>query len=278
KARRLDRPTGRGYALWRSQPVGSLPLFFRPFQGGQSRAQLGRFHFSLLRLLPELSQLGLEVGPRGLILLGTCFGCHRALAPGTPCPLHCGGLVPPPFAFGSKLAILLTKLVATLQQGPHQNPVRRLCFVGALQDTLRSNRIGFHARAPCLRNPILTKQKPHFAQTTNAMSRSTRNPPTHAVPTRDGDPSDHGADHCVEPRTIPATREQADVHKASPIGKMAGTAAAACDCRLLCFRHADASPVRRTFSNLPRRTGGGQQSRALRSPLREPSRIEISTA
>ena len=37
----LDRPTGRGFALWRSQPVGSLPLFFRPFQGGQSCAQLG---------------------------------------------------------------------------------------------------------------------------------------------------------------------------------------------------------------------------------------------
>src|SRR5208337_3802031 len=93
-----------------------------------------------------------------------------------------------PFAFGSKLAILLTKLVATLQQGPHQNPVRRLCFVGALQDTLRSNRIGFHARAPCLRNPILTKQKPHFAQTTNAMSRSTRNPPSIGVPPN----ADHG--------------------------------------------------------------------------------------
>src|SRR5208337_2570051 len=101
-----------------------------------------------------------------------------------------------PFAFGSKLAILLTKLVATLQQGPHQNPVRRLCFVGALQDTLRSNRIGFHARAPCPRNPILTKQKPHFAQTTNAMSRSTRNPPRVRRPQnwrsviRDSDPGE----------------------------------------------------------------------------------------
>src|SRR5208337_4351610 len=153
KARRLDRPTGRGYALWRSQPVGSLPLFFRPFQGGQSRAQLGRFHFSLLRLLPELSQLGLEVGPRGLILLGTCFVCQRALAPGTPRPLNRGGLVPPPFAFGSKLAILLTKFVATLQQGPHQNPAGRLRLIGALQDPLRSNSVGFHAQAPDLRKP-----------------------------------------------------------------------------------------------------------------------------
>src|SRR5208337_1900522 len=152
------------------------PFFSAPSRAA-NRARLGRFHFSLLRLLPELSQLGLEVGPRGLILLGTCFVCQRALAPGTPRPLNRGGLVPPPFAFGSKLAILLTKFVATLQQGPHQNPVRRLCFVGALQDTLRSNRIGFHARAPSLRDPILAKQKPHFAKTTNAMSRSTWNPP-----------------------------------------------------------------------------------------------------
>ena len=57
----LDRPTGRRYALWRSQPVGSLPFFPAPSRAA-NRAELGRFHFSLLRLLPELSQLGLEVG------------------------------------------------------------------------------------------------------------------------------------------------------------------------------------------------------------------------
>src|SRR5208337_916976 len=62
-------------------------------------------------------------------------------------------LVPPPFAFGSKLAILLTKLVATLQQGPHQNPAGRLRLIGALQDPLRSNSVGFHAQAPDLRKP-----------------------------------------------------------------------------------------------------------------------------
>ena len=54
------------------------PFFSAPSKAA-NRAQLGRFHFSLLRLLPELSQLGLEVGPRGLILLGTCFVCQRAL-------------------------------------------------------------------------------------------------------------------------------------------------------------------------------------------------------
>jgi len=37
-------------------------------------------------------------------------------------------------------------------------------------------------KLPTSGNPILTKQKPHFAQTTNAMSRSTRNPPTRRVP------------------------------------------------------------------------------------------------
>ena len=58
--------------------------FFPPLPGRPIAQQLGRFHFSLLRLLSELSQLGLEVGPRGLILLGTCFVCQRALAPGTP--------------------------------------------------------------------------------------------------------------------------------------------------------------------------------------------------
>ena len=62
-------------------------------------------------------------------------------------------MVPPPFAFGSKLAILLTKLVATLQQGPHQNPAGRLRLIGALQDPLRSNSVGFHAQAPDLRKP-----------------------------------------------------------------------------------------------------------------------------
>ena len=59
--------------------------------------------------------------------------------------------------------------------------MRRLGFVGALQDTLWSHRIGFHAPAPSLRDPILTKQKPYFAQTTNAMSRSTRNHPSLGV-------------------------------------------------------------------------------------------------
>ena len=89
----------------------------------------------------------------GSILWGTCSVCQRAPAQVLRDRFHCGGLVPPPFAFGSKLAILLTKLVATLQQGPHQNPAGRLRLIGFRQDSLRSNSVGFHAQAPDLRKP-----------------------------------------------------------------------------------------------------------------------------
>ncbi len=83
----IGTSTGPAHGPWIRSLVQSASRFTTPFfppLRGRPSAQLGRFHFSLLRLLPELSQLGLEVGPRGLIVLGKCFVCQRALAPGTP--------------------------------------------------------------------------------------------------------------------------------------------------------------------------------------------------
>ena len=60
--------TGPAHGPWIRSLAQSASRFTTPFIPPLPRRpiarQLGRFHFSLLRLLPELSQLGLEVGPR----------------------------------------------------------------------------------------------------------------------------------------------------------------------------------------------------------------------
>ena len=178
--RRLSREVGATVS-----PVNfAILVFFRPYQGGQSHAQLDRFHFPLLRLLPELSQLKLEVGPRGLILLGTCFVCQRALRQVLPDHSAAAAWFRHLLHSARSSRYFSRSLLRLFNKDRTRIRCRDFASIGALQDPLRSNRIGFHAQDPSLRDPILTKQKPHFAQTTNAMSRSTRNPPGRALARR----------------------------------------------------------------------------------------------
>ena len=166
----LSRAVGR---------VGSLPFFFRPFQGGRSRATR-LIPLPVAPIAPGVVAVGTRESPARLDPLGHLLRVPTRASRQVLRDRSTAAAWFAPFAFGSKLAILLTKLVATLQQGPHQNPVGTL-LIGALQDPLRSNPLASMPKLPTSGNPIPTKQKSYFDKAPNAMSRATRNPPSPGV-------------------------------------------------------------------------------------------------
>ena len=146
---RLRRRTG----VWNSgsdpDRRGRVPPLLLKDYGTRRRAHEG------VPIATEMLQLGLDLGPAALILWAICFVClptrpRQVLRDRSTATAWFRQL----FAFGSKLARLLTKLVATLQQGPHQNPAGRL-----RADRRRVSLVWLSER-PVLRRPHLGPPPP----------------------------------------------------------------------------------------------------------------------